>query len=168
MAAEGMSMTIFVFLYVLTLRIFNKMLSKAAVMIIRILNKSDPKEDESVAQMKKLIAEQQLISAQDEFAKYARLQRKIDKLKDEVNSFGSERRKAEGKHKLISKVLIMMSIFAIHITFLIMYRKDPVIILPHQWFYPFTFILSLPTGISGAIGLPCWMLTCNKIIEKII
>ncbi|KAK3749573.1 hypothetical protein QZH41_019723, partial [Actinostola sp. cb2023] len=87
MAAEWMPMTIFVFLYVLTIRTVYKVLSKVSDMISKVFSKMDPEEDALIEDMKRLISEQQQFNAQDEFPKYARLQRKIDSIKDNVTQY---------------------------------------------------------------------------------
>lgn len=71
----------------------------------------------------------------------------------------------------IRKILtvIFMGLLGIcQITFLMLYRKEPVVLLPVEWFYPLNTILAFPTGIPGAVGLPCWIVTSNKIISTVL
>ena len=35
--------------------------------------------------------------------------------------------------------------------FVFVYRKEPVVLLPVQWFYPLNRILAFPTGIPGEL-----------------
>ena len=35
--------------------------------------------------------------------------------------------------------------------FVFVYRKEPVVLLPVQWFYPLNRILAFPTGILGEL-----------------
>lgn len=70
-----------------------------------------------------------------------------------------------------SKILtaIFMGLLGVcHMAFVFVYRKEPVVLLPVQWFYPLNRILAFPTGIPGAVGLPCWIVTSNKIISTVL
>ncbi|KAL9968920.1 hypothetical protein ACROYT_G021070 [Oculina patagonica] len=115
-----------------------------------------------------LKSEQLRISAQDEFARYMRLQRQINKLSEELSQLVKQRASKILRRRKILTAICMGLLAACHIAFLFTYRKDPVVVLPVEWFHPLNTILAFPTGIVGAIGLPCWIITSNKIISSVL
>jgi len=115
-----------------------------------------------------LKSEQLKISAQDEFAQYMRLQRQLNKLNEEFSQLVKQRGSKVSRRRKILTVILLGVMAACHIAFLVTYRKDPVVVLPVEWFHPLNSILAFPTGIAGAIGLPCWIVTSNKIISTVL
>ncbi|KAJ7385804.1 hypothetical protein OS493_013838 [Desmophyllum pertusum] len=118
-----------------------------------------------IIQMK---SEQVMISAQDEYARYIRLQRQINKLTEELSQLVKQRSEKATRRRKILTAICMGLLALCHISFLLTYRKDPVIVLPMEWFHPLNTILAFPTGVAGAIGLPCWIITSNKIISTVL
>ncbi|KXJ17073.1 Tail-anchored protein insertion receptor WRB [Exaiptasia diaphana] len=161
-------MTVFVFVYVFTIRAIYKVLSKLSGKICNQYCQWSPEEQALIEEQKCLIVDQQQINPQDEFPKYARLQRKIDGIKEKIKNYESTRKESMGRYKMLSKIGVLVFVIGIHLSFLVTFRKEPVIVLPQHWFFPFQKVLSFPTAIPGALGLPCWMVTCNKLIERFI
>jgi len=97
------------------------------------------------------------ISMQDQFALYAKTERKINKLTDKLTSCTSARSVQVSKASwafTITFHAILGLTFAITMW---TYGSTPVLILPSKWTAPFSWFLSVPTGVSGGIGLPLWM-----------
>lgn len=46
--------------------------------------------------------------------------------------------------------------------------RTPVFVVPKQWFFPLTVILSYPTGIEGAISIPIWTVTMRNVISLVM
>merc|ERR1712107_438165 len=47
------------------------------------------------------------------------------------------------------------------------YGSTPVLELPPEWTYPLTWFISLPTGVSGGVGLPLWMGLNSAFIKSL-
>ncbi|XP_032227497.1 guided entry of tail-anchored proteins factor 1 isoform X2 [Nematostella vectensis] len=107
-------------------------------------------------------------SSWDEFARFVRLKRKIDKVSEDLIEKAKSRNEKIGKQQRSLKGIFLMCLFAVHIVFLVTYRKTPIVQLPEPWFSPLHSIISFPTGTIGAIGLPFWMVTCNQIVSSYI
>jgi len=129
------------------------------------LTRIDKREKEIKDTIIQLKNDQLKISAQDEFAKYMRLDRKINQLNGEHSRLVKQRSDKLTRRRRMSTALCSGLLVVCHITFLFTYRKEPVAVLPVEWFYSLNSILAFPTGAAGVIGLPCWIITSNSIIS---
>ncbi|ELU05265.1 hypothetical protein CAPTEDRAFT_206893 [Capitella teleta] len=122
---------------------------------------SDPRREE----MKLLTKELTTINMANEFVRYARIERKINKLKTGI----AETSKKNAQSALIVKVVVY-SLFNIirvvsFIYLIISYRYEPVLELPTDWLSPFGYFLSLPIGSTGCISLFVWIATCRAVMN---
>uniref|UniRef100_A0A0A9WG70 Guided entry of tail-anchored proteins factor 1 n=2 Tax=Lygus hesperus TaxID=30085 RepID=A0A0A9WG70_LYGHE len=105
------------------------------------------------------------INMKDDFAKYARLQRQLNKIKDEYKAQARERANTKWKYGLISRYGTQ---FLMMITCMVMfwnYRSTPVVILKEDWLQPVAGALSWPTYIPGALSFPVWFLMCSTVVK---
>ncbi|KAL2746828.1 tail-anchored protein insertion receptor WRB-like [Vespula maculifrons] len=106
------------------------------------------------------------ISMVDEFAKYAKLQRKYNKLENTLkeieNGRLSNRRKARllttYGFRFINGILIMI--------FLYIYNNEPVIKLPKDILWPINYFLRWPTNHEDSISLIMWFIIARIAISK--
>lgn len=161
-------MVVFVFGYVFVMRILYKLsrlLANWLTVVLTGVGKKEKELEETIIQLK---SEQFKISPQDEFAKYMRIDRKINQLNGEHSQLVKERNgKLSRRRRMLSAICIALLVIC-HIAFLVTYRKEPVTVLPVEWFHPLNSILAFPTGIAGAVGLPCWIVTSNNIISMVL
>ena len=97
------------------------------------------------------------ISMQDQFALYAKTERKMNKLNDKLANCTSARSVQVSKASwafTITFHAILGLTFAITMW---TYGGTPVLVIPPAWTAPLTWPLSIPTGVPGGIGLPLWM-----------
>merc|ERR1711909_6150 len=85
------------------------------------------------------------ISMQDQFALYAKTERKMNKLNDKLANCTSAR-----------SVQVSKASWAFTIT-MWTYGGTPVLVVPPAWTAPLTWPISIPTGVPGGVGLPLWM-----------
>lgn len=97
-----------------------------------------------------------------------RLDRKINKLSEERSKLAKHTSDKLSYTRKILQAICIGILGVCHIVFLIKYRRVPVTVLPEEWFYPVNAILAFPTGMAGAIGLPCWIVASNSIISRMI
>lgn len=161
-------MVVFVLAYVFVMRILYKSSGFLADWLPRLLMSKEQNGSHLKDTIIQLKNEQMKISAQDEFAQYMRLERKIKKLNEELSQIVKQRSEKITVRSKILTAIFMGLLGVCHMAFVFVYRKEPVVLLPVQWFYPLNRILAFPTGIPGAVGLPCWIVTSNKIISTVL
>ncbi|XP_053390541.1 guided entry of tail-anchored proteins factor 1-like [Mercenaria mercenaria] len=118
-------------------------------------------------QVRDLKAEQGAVSMTDEFAKYMKLQRKIDRLVDQVKKMGSSRSQKITMFSMGVKMVINVLHGIVMISVIIFYKNDPLYMLPEQWFYPVNRLIAFPTGVPGGIGVTCWILVCSSVVYRL-
>ncbi|CAI5756808.1 unnamed protein product [Candida verbasci] len=107
------------------------------------------------------------ISAQDEYAKWTKLNRKSDQLNIEIQQLGTEIQSLKTSIDKASNLAIMV-VTTLPIWYArIFYRKKVLFyfgngILPDyiEW------VLSLPFGLKGSIGLTIWMFAVNSLLSS--
>lgn len=161
-------MVVFVLAYVFVMRILYKSSGFLADWLPRLLISKEQNGSHLKDTIIQLKNEQMKISAQDEFARYMRLERNIKKLNEELSQIVKQRSEKITVRSKILTAIFMGLLGVCHMAFVLVYRKEPVVLLPVQWFYPLNRILAFPTGIPGAVGLPCWIVTSNKIISTVL
>ncbi|WLF77446.1 GET complex subunit get1 [Lodderomyces elongisporus] len=120
-------------------------------------------------EIKDLTKQQKSISAQDEYAKWTKINRALDKLKLEVQelneTIAGEKTRIDSITKLAITLISTLPIWFLRIfcrkTALLYIRKG---ILPAylEWW------LALPFFKSGTIGLTCWMFVVNSVLSNLI
>ena len=142
-------------------------------------------------QLKELKRELAGISAVDEFARYARIQRKMIKMEEEAQNLGQSRMDSREsirwKWSKIIQVINVVSSYkqlycelsldnvflhfqgAVLLYLAITSRSEPVLLgLPSSWFWPINNLLSYPTGIEGALSTVLWLLICNNASRVLV
>jgi len=118
---------------------------------------------EELLQLKK---ELQTISMTDEFARHAKLQRKINAIQEVLTAETTEAtNKATAVKNKFHSACYGSLIFS-HLIMIMYHRSTPLFVLPAQWFGPINWIISFPTGINGAVGFTFWLVTCRRIINS--
>lgn len=119
-------------------------------------------------ELKTIKAEQSKISLQNEFAKYSKLQRKINSLTDKL----TEHNKSRSMQLIQRSYTLKMALYVIYglvMLYLFYYYKyEPVTVLPKTWFPYVNRVLMIPTGVEGAIGLPVWIFICKQLVQNVL
>ncbi|XP_034238217.1 guided entry of tail-anchored proteins factor 1-like [Thrips palmi] len=102
------------------------------------------------------------ISMMDEFAKHARLQRKLIKLQDELKSEKMIVSSTKLKYKVLigSGAYVSMGLGMLLMAYV--FRSEPVLILPDKWLSPFSWIISWPCEFEGAVSTLFWISVCGS------
>ncbi|KAL4232698.1 hypothetical protein ACF0H5_007386 [Mactra antiquata] len=117
-------------------------------------------------QVRDLKSEQGAISMSDEFAKYMKLQRKIDRLVDQVKKMGSSRSQKITMFSMGVKVVINILHGIVMVSLILYYKNEPLYMLPESWFFPVNRFIAFPTGVPGGIGITCWILVCSSVVYR--
>lgn len=126
-------------------------------------NENDLKEE-----LKRLIKELQSLNMVDEFPKYARTERRINKLKSETQSIAQKRREVFLKMKLGVNVAYHILQVFVFICLIYNFRHEAVVVFPPEWLFPIGSLISFPSGVSGAVSTAVWIVVCRSTIPKLV
>ncbi|KAI0675361.1 CHD5-like protein-domain-containing protein [Trametes maxima] len=104
-------------------------------------------------------------SAQDQFAKWAKLRRSVDKGLADLEKLNAELASARTSFSL--KFNSTMWIMTTGLQFVIgwWYRKAAVFYLPPGWFGPLTWWLAFPFAPAGSVSCGMWQMACRRVIK---
>ncbi|KAF9419189.1 GET complex subunit get1 [Podila epigama] len=103
-------------------------------------------------------------SSQDEFAKWAKLRRKMDSKIADLEKLTSDLHVSKAAFEIKFKGLLWFITSGIQFIMVAWYRCVPVFYLPGGWFGPAEFILSLPFAERGSVSIAIWFFVCRKFI----
>lgn len=119
-------------------------------------------------QMSDLKAELATVSMADEFAKYAKIQRKIIKVTTELTNQNTSRSTLRMKVKFYAN-MFLYSLSGLVIFYLLwQYGNEQILHVQLQWLYPFDSLLLIKDvdGISG-LSVKCWMFICCTVAKVV-
>ncbi|TKA52231.1 hypothetical protein B0A53_04654 [Rhodotorula sp. CCFEE 5036] len=119
------------------------------------------------ADILKLRAELAATSSQDEFSKWARLRRKLDKAVQDLDNANSGSNAHRQQFAASFKKLVWLLTTVIPFIISSYHRKSPVFYLPQGWFGPLGWWLSLPSGPAGAVVVTVWTMACKRTIQSV-
>ncbi|KAF8647140.1 hypothetical protein AX16_006971 [Volvariella volvacea WC 439] len=103
-------------------------------------------------------------SAQDHFAKWAKLRRSVDKGLSELEKLNSEIATTKTTFSLKFNGFIWMLTTGLQLACSLWYRNSPVFYLPPGWFGPLTWWLGFPFAPKGAVSVGIWQMACKRVI----
>ena len=109
------------------------------------------------AEIRDMRKELSKISMQDEFAAYAKTERKINKLTEKLTACTSARSVQYSKASWAFTLTLHGLLGLLLLATMWSHSTTPVLSLPPHWTAPFSWFLSLPSGVPGGVGLPLWM-----------
>ncbi|KAI0823697.1 CHD5-like protein-domain-containing protein [Trametes gibbosa] len=104
-------------------------------------------------------------SAQDQFAKWAKLRRTVDKGLADLEKLSNEIASARTSFSL--KFNSAMWVMTTGLQFAIgwWYRKAAVFYLPPGWLGPLTWWLAFPFAPAGSVSCGMWQMACRRVIK---
>ncbi|KAF8223156.1 hypothetical protein L208DRAFT_1318360 [Tricholoma matsutake] len=104
-------------------------------------------------------------SAQDQFAKWAKLRRSVDKGLVDLDKLNSQ--VASNKTAFSVKFNSVLWILTTGLQFFVgwWYRKSAVFYLPPGWFGPLEWWLSFPFAPAGSVSVGVWQMACKRVIK---
>ncbi|ROL44229.1 Tail-anchored protein insertion receptor WRB [Anabarilius grahami] len=131
----------------------------------KIFQKDADQETEMRTEIQNMRMELSTISMMDEFARYARLERKINKMTDQLKTLvGRELRNQRQK----SQAKCGKWQAALMISLILKYYADPVTVVPSKWIAPLERLVAFPSGVAGGVGITCWLVVCNKVVAIVL
>nr|XP_021155207.1 tail-anchored protein insertion receptor WRB isoform X1 [Columba livia] len=116
--------------------------------ISRLLQKDAEQESEMRAEIQNMKQELSTISMMDEFARYARLERKINKMTDKLKTHVKARTAQLAKIKWVINIVFYILQAALMISLIWKYYSEPVTVLPSKWLAPLERLVAFPTGVA--------------------
>jgi len=110
-------------------------------------------------------AELMQTSAQDQFATWAKLRRKVDKGLADLEKLNGELGTARASFGMKFSVFIWIFTTGLQFAVGYWYRKAPVFYLPPGWLGPVTWWLSLPFAPAGSVSCGIWQMACRRVIK---
>ena len=157
-----------IFLLVFIFAILPEYLPGISRKVVDLTVEEDEEEKKHRQELKELREELQNISMMDEFPKYARTERKLLKLKEEVAKLNKSKTEVFLKMKLgVNVAYHALQVFMM-LGLMWTYRYEPLLQLPHEWVWPMQFFISFPSRIPGAIGITCWLIVCRSVVRKAV
>ncbi|XP_006811868.1 guided entry of tail-anchored proteins factor 1-like [Saccoglossus kowalevskii] len=163
-----MSASIVIFVVVFMLCLLHTFTTFFVRLILAWLEKENSEHYTKLQNLKELQRELSKINAKNEFAKYARTQRKMNKLTEDLADFNRSRSATSMKYRWCFTGMLYCIQALIYIYLIWTYYKTPIIKLDPDWLYPLATFIAIPTGIHGAVGITCWLLICNKVSKLFI
>ncbi|XP_033231098.1 tail-anchored protein insertion receptor WRB-like [Belonocnema kinseyi] len=119
---------------------------------------SGSKQDQSLRiELINIKQEMNQISMIDEFPKYAKLQRKYNKLENELKKRVNNRVASRMKiHVTITSITYALNVILISVL-VYMYRNEPVVVLPNGMLSPLENIFKWPGSYANGISLTMWI-----------
>ncbi|XP_051870308.1 guided entry of tail-anchored proteins factor 1 [Pristis pectinata] len=149
---------------VLLCSLFKMLLPTLSLLIAKFLQKDGETELQMRIEIGNMKQELATISMMDEFARYARLERKINKMTDKLKTHVKTRTAQLAKIKWVVNIVFYIVQAALMISLIWKYYSEPVTVLPHKWIAPLERMVAFPTGVAGGVGITCWLLVCNKVV----
>ncbi|XP_065212485.1 guided entry of tail-anchored proteins factor 1-like [Planococcus citri] len=112
-------------------------------------------------------AKMDAISMVDEFAKYAKLQRKLNRLQEDLKVESKESKELFNSMKYITQFAV--DLFFNGICFYIIYSNlnTPLLYINPQWLTPFNGVVGWPSNKAGDMGILFWYIVVKNVMKKI-
>ncbi|XP_038616127.1 guided entry of tail-anchored proteins factor 1-like isoform X3 [Tachyglossus aculeatus] len=148
--------------------LFKILLPSFSSLISRLLQKDAEQESQMRMEIQNMKQELSTISMMDEFARYARLERKINKMTDKLKTHVKARTAQLAKIKWVINIVFYILQAALMISLIWKYYSEPVTVLPSKWIAPLERLVAFPTGVAGGVGITCWLVVCNKVVAILL
>uniref|UniRef100_A0A2H8U051 Guided entry of tail-anchored proteins factor 1 n=1 Tax=Melanaphis sacchari TaxID=742174 RepID=A0A2H8U051_9HEMI len=133
------------------------------ILWIMNINKEHKKLVDEISVLKK---EQSTISIVKEFAKHTKLQRRINKLKEELKIHIKENSSKNLKIKFICKVSLYAFSVILNLLFVYYnYHKTVLRELPTNWFLPLSWLVRWPSSQVGTMSFVFWYSITNCVAK---
>jgi len=131
----------------------------------------DAHASKKLRDLKKSILEDQAqlaqTSSQDEFAKWARLRRKVDKGLSELERLNAEQSAKRNVFSLKFNTALWTLTSGLQLFIMWWYREEAVFYVPKGWFGPAEWLLALPYAPRGAVSCTAWQFACQRTFNVV-
>ncbi|KAM9539028.1 guided entry of tail-anchored proteins factor 1-like isoform 2-T2 [Salvelinus alpinus] len=149
-------------------RLFTEVPKVTTILLSKVFQKNVEDEMEMRAAIQAMKKELSSINMMDEFARYARLERKINKMTDKLKTYVKSRTGQQTKIKWVVNIVYYILQAVLMISLIWKYYVDPVTVLPSKWISPLERMVAFPSGVAGGVGITCWLVVCNRVVAIIL
>jgi hypothetical protein len=110
-------------------------------------------------------AELSRTSAQDEFAKWAKLRRSVDKGLADLENLNAEISANKNAFSLTFNTTLWISTTGLQFVVGWWFRRSAVFFLPPGWLGPIGWWLALPFAPRGSVSVGVWQMACRRVIK---
>jgi len=103
-------------------------------------------------------------SAQDDFAKWAKIRRKVDKQVAELEAMNTALASHRSSFDKVIKAVIFIGTTGLQWSFTTRYSRSAIVYLPKDWFGPLTWFLGLPFAPKGGLGCTVFIMLLKRVI----
>ncbi|KAI9250616.1 WRB/Get1 family [Sporodiniella umbellata] len=125
------------------------------------------KQSKLKTEVLKTKAELNSTSSQDEFAKWAKLRRKLDKGVADLEKLNSDIQYKRTVFELKFKSVLWILVHGSQMVIIFWFRKSAVFYLPPGWFGPAQRFLSWPFAPTGSVSVAVWFAACRRMIKAV-
>jgi len=136
--------------------------------VMFLLFRTSDEEVQLRGELKTLRRELASVSPVDEFARYARLQRKINKIEEQVMSKGQSRMDVRESLRWKSTKAVQALIGSVLVYITLTCRAEPVAWGLSNNLWPLGSLLQYPTGVEGTVSTVMWLFICNSACRTLI
>jgi len=104
-------------------------------------------------------------SAQDDFAKWAKIRRRVDKQVSELEAMNNSLASHKNQFSTYAKVILFILTSGLQWSFTTRYSRDAIVYLPIEWFGPLTWFLALPFAPKGALSCGVWVFLVKRVLS---
>ncbi|CDH48824.1 get1_copc7 ame: full protein get1 ame: fullguided entry of tail-anchored proteins 1 [Lichtheimia corymbifera JMRC:FSU:9682] len=105
-------------------------------------------------------------SSQDEFAKWAKMRRKLDKGMADLEKLTSDINFNKASFELRAKSVLWFLVHGTRTIIVMWFARQATFYLPKGWFGPAEWFLWMPLAPKGAVSVAIWMSACRQVIKQ--
>ncbi|KAJ2856251.1 GET complex subunit get1 [Coemansia erecta] len=118
---------------------------------------------EAITQMRSSL---RMISSVDQFAKWAKLRRKLDAASASFERVSGELAIERTAFELYVNLVLRVLIYGSRAILNIYNYRVAVFYVPANWYYPVLWFLSLPSAPMGSVSVTVWSFACNRVSKR--
>ncbi|WWC63511.1 uncharacterized protein I303_106114 [Kwoniella dejecticola CBS 10117] len=107
-------------------------------------------------------------SSQDEFAKWAKIRRRLDKGLADLEKLNTQMTSSKGSFTTKFKTFLWVITSGSKLVLVWWFRKKPVFWLPEGWVpYPIAWLISFPSAPIGSVSSGAWSTICTRVLVSL-
>ncbi|KAJ1958304.1 GET complex subunit get1 [Linderina pennispora] len=106
------------------------------------------------------------VSSVDEFARWAKMRRRLDALTGKFESVSSELALERTAFELYVNLALRVLIYSVRFIVSMWFWRAPVFYVPRNWFYPGVWVLAMPGAPKGSVSVAVWAVVCNRVCKQ--
>ncbi|KAJ2076803.1 GET complex subunit get1 [Coemansia sp. RSA 988] len=106
------------------------------------------------------------VSSVDEFAKWAKMRRRLDSLSAKFERVSSDLAIERTAFELYVNMVLRVVVYGVRAAVNMYNYRVPVFYVPVSWFYPVLWFLSLPAAPMGSVSVTVWAFACNRVCKR--